>query len=77
MYGPVIRDLRKQRGLTQAQLAALLGVRQSNIANIENGLVSFSSVDTLRRIAAALDVPLSELVMMDGGSVDVPAPTTA
>ena len=69
MYGEKIRTLRKQRGLTQTQLAALLGMKQHAIANIENGLTQFTGVDKLRRIADALDVPLDVLVDDDQGSV--------
>ena len=46
--------LRIQRGLTQAQLAELVGTRQPSIARLENGN-SFPSLSFLKRIADALD----------------------
>lgn len=32
-----LRDLRKSKGLQQADLAALVGVRRETIGNLENG----------------------------------------
>lgn len=62
MYGETIRTLREQRGMTQAQLAELLGLKQTAIANMESGLSAFSGVERLRQIAAALDVSIEEIV---------------
>ena len=33
-----LRDLRKSKGLQQADLAALVGVRRETIGNLENGI---------------------------------------
>lgn len=43
---PLLRSLRKQRGLTQAQLGQLLGVSQARVAEIEAnpGVVSIASM---------------------------------
>lgn len=71
MYGNAIRRLRKQRNMTQSELADALGVGQSAVANMENGLVQFSAVDQLRRIAEILGVPLAEIV----DSAEVPDST--
>ena len=62
MYGQTIRRLREQRNMTQGELADLLGVGQSAVANMENGLVQFSAVEKLRRIADILGVPLDDIV---------------
>lgn len=53
-----LRALRKRRGLTQAQLAALVGVSQARIAEIEAnpGLVSF---DQVVQLLSALGVTIS------------------
>lgn len=50
---PHLRALRKRRGLTQAQLGALVGVKQARIAEIEAqpGAVS---LDQLTRLLAVL-----------------------
>ena len=52
-----LRALRKSRGLTQAQLGALVGVKQARIAEIEAqpGAVS---LDQLTRVLAALGATL-------------------
>jgi DNA-binding XRE family transcriptional regulator len=53
---PVAR-LRIQRGLTQAQLAAMVGTRQPSIARLENGS-SLPSISFLQKVAAALDATI-------------------
>ncbi len=52
--GYQIARLRIQRGLTQAQLAEMVGTRQPSIARLENGN-SKPSLSFLKRIADALD----------------------
>lgn len=56
--GTIIRDARKHRGLTQAQLAEQLGTSQSAIHRIESGNQNLS-MDMINRIASALN---SELI---------------
>jgi HTH-type transcriptional regulator/antitoxin HipB len=53
-----LRALRKRRGLTQAQLGALIGVSQARIAEIEAnpGLVNF---EQLMKLLAVLGVSLT------------------
>ena len=55
--GRLIRDARKQRGLTQHQLAELLNTSQSAIHRIEAGNQNLS-LDYINRIAQALESPL-------------------
>ena len=52
--GYQIARLRIQRGLTQTQLAEMVGTRQPSIARLENGS-SVPSLSYLERIAKALD----------------------
>lgn len=52
--GYQIARLRIQRGLTQAQLAEMVGTHQPSIARLENGN-SVPSLSFLKRIADALD----------------------
>ena len=49
-----VARLRIARGLTQAQLADLVGTRQPSIARLESGAVP-PSMSFLRKVAAALD----------------------
>jgi HTH-type transcriptional regulator/antitoxin HipB len=47
-----LKSLRKTRGLTQAQLARRLGIRQSRLADIENHPETVSSAQLLDLLAA-------------------------
>jgi len=62
--GRKIRVRRLQAGLTLQRLASAVGVSQSLISQVERGLAS-PSITTLRRIAAALDVPIAALFLGD------------
>ncbi|MBR6027712.1 MAG: helix-turn-helix transcriptional regulator [Clostridia bacterium] len=46
-------DARKEKGLSQKELAALTGVKQPAIARLENGNIS-PSIDTLSKLLAPL-----------------------
>lgn len=54
---PHLRALRKARGLTQAQLGELLGLKQARVAEIESKPGSVS-LDQLARVLAALGAAL-------------------
>ncbi|MEX2553643.1 MAG: helix-turn-helix transcriptional regulator [Actinomycetota bacterium] len=47
-------ELRRKRGITQKQLAALTGVAQSEISRIERGVVHPTDI-TLAKLADAMD----------------------
>ncbi len=53
-----IRELREQRGLTQTDLANLLGTRQSVVSRLESSGEKGLSLKTLLEIASALDIAL-------------------
>lgn len=55
--GERIRALREANGLSQAELARLIGSTQPSIARLEAGRVS-PTLETLDRVAAALGVEL-------------------
>jgi len=55
--GALVRDARKQRGLTQTQLAEALQTSQSAVARIEQGKQNVS-LEILARIGSALDTGL-------------------
>jgi XRE family transcriptional regulator, fatty acid utilization regulator len=63
IVGRRIRHLRKARGLTQAQLAELCELPQSQISQIESGVRLGSAIQlrAARRIAFALGVSLDAL----------------
>src|SRR3954452_9346626 len=58
--GALVRDARKQRGLTQTQLADAMQTSQSAVARIEQGKQNVS-LEILARIGAALDTGLVQL----------------
>lgn len=51
-----IGELLDSRGLTQAQLSEMTGVRQAAISQLSRGFVSRVSIDHLERIANALNI---------------------
>ena len=61
--GQIIGKLRTQRGMSQEVLSGLAGIARSHLAEIENGRKS-PTVETLWRIAGALDMRLSDLIRM-------------
>ena len=59
--GKIIAELRKKKGLTQKQLAAVLGVTDKAVSRWENGN-GLPDVSLLPKIAAAFDVTVDELL---------------
>lgn len=60
LLGERIRELRKDRGFTQEQLAELVDVEQKHVSRLELGK-SFPTIERLEKIADALNVPLRDL----------------
>lgn len=59
--GLIIKRLRESEGLSQAKLAASLGITRVYLSQLENGKKQ-GSLDILRDIAARFDLPLSLLL---------------
>jgi transcriptional regulator with XRE-family HTH domain len=57
--GSKIRQLRKERTLTQAELASRIGVQQSDLCRMENGEYKVS-LDTLFRILAVFGMEIGD-----------------
>lgn len=55
-----IRRIRKEKGLTQAQLADLIQYNEGTIANIENSSYQTFSLEFLYVISKKLNVPMVE-----------------
>lgn len=60
-YGKRLRELRDERGLTQEKLAELAGLERTYISQAEQGRRN-TTVLTLQKLAAALDVEVTELL---------------
>jgi len=59
LLGDRIRELRKARGLTQEQLAEMVGVEQKHVSRLELGK-SFPTIERLEKLAEAFNVPLRD-----------------
>ena len=60
LIGDKIRKYRRQKGLSQEQLGAMLHFSQSKISKIERS--DWDSLSDLRLIARALEVPIEKLI---------------
>jgi transcriptional regulator with XRE-family HTH domain len=69
-----IREVRRQKGLTQTALAQLIGKTQGLIGKYERGEVRIPT-DTLWSIAEALGVPIAQLFERHGNGSQEIAPT--
>lgn len=66
IIGLNIAYYRKLKGLTQLQLAEIVGISRTHMSNIEAPNMQTSiSLETLLDIADALDVPVSNILKFD------------
>lgn len=56
--GHIIQQFRKLKGMSQADLAGLAGLRQEQISRIEGGAIE-SKISTIFDLLAALDLELT------------------
>jgi transcriptional regulator with XRE-family HTH domain len=63
--GTTIRAHRLQRGLSQGDIEKKTGLLRCYLSRVENGH-TVPSLDTLSKIAAALDLPISQFFAEDG-----------
>lgn len=68
--GEKIRGLRKERGLTQADLAARIGVQQSDLCRMETGEYRVS-LDALFKILGTFEMGIGEFFRESDGEADV------
>lgn len=68
-FGARLRKLRRERGMTQEELAERSGYHPTHVANIERGR-NLPSLEAVFRLARALGVPPADLV----GTGDAGAP---
>jgi len=57
-----VKQLRKKLGLSQEKLARLADVSNNTIINIEAGKQDNPTIDTLKKVAKALDIPVEDLI---------------
>ncbi|TGG95934.1 XRE family transcriptional regulator [Natronospirillum operosum] len=58
--GQAIARRRKEKGLTQAQVAEFMGIEKETVSRIENGAIS-PTLQRLKQFAEILDCSLSDL----------------
>ena len=68
--GRALRQLRRRRGLRQADVAALARLAQQTISLIECGHAAAFTIDTVRRAFGALGASYEGLVIWRGGALD-------
>lgn len=71
--GRYIRERRRDRGLTQAQLAETLGWAQERVSTLENGKYGMPSVPALAGLARALGCSLAEVLQAAGFAAELRA----
>lgn len=64
MFEDRLKDLRKKKGVTQAQVAESIYVSRSLIAKFETG-AAYPNRETLEKLALYFDVPVSDLIVQD------------
>lgn len=65
-----LRQIRREKGLTQKQLEELSGVPQNTISRIEIGTIKVITTPTLIALARALEVTTDYLLGMDDAESD-------
>lgn len=63
--GRKLRDLRKSRNLTQSDLAARIGIQQSDLCRMENGQYRVN-LETLVKVLREFQMSFSEFFQEDG-----------
>jgi len=57
-----VKRLRGKMGISQEKLARLADVSNNTIINIEAGKQNNPTIETLRKIAKALNIPIKDLI---------------
>jgi transcriptional regulator with XRE-family HTH domain len=67
LNGPQLKKLRTARGLTQDELATMAGVSRATVACGEAGQLANPRIETVQKLARALDVPWVALLTDSSG----------
>ena len=70
LIGYKIKDIRKQRNLTQEQLGELVGVKKAQISKIENSLTD-ARFDTILKVFRALNAKINFNVQLGKQKVPI------
>lgn len=69
LIGQILQEYRVKKGMSQELLSGLAGLDRTHYSKIERGLRS-STLDTLFKIAQALEIPPHEIVRTIEGRMD-------
>lgn len=59
-----LKRLRLLAGLTQAQLAELAGMSETALNQLETGRTAEARISTVRKLAGALDVDITDIALL-------------
>lgn len=62
LIGKNIKKLRKQKGLSQDRLSKLADISYNTVIKLELGGITNPSIDTLQKLAKALNVGVDDLL---------------
>ena len=62
MMGQNIRNFRKKKGLSQEKLARAADISLNTLTKLESGFATKPTIQTVAKIAKALDVSVDELI---------------
>lgn len=62
LIGKKIKKLRMENSLTQEKLAVKANVSYTTLTKIESGVIKRPAVQTIAKIAKALDISIDELI---------------
>lgn len=65
-FGEFLKDLRKKKGLTQTQLAQLVGFSKAHINKLEKGLYKHPSITLLANLSQGLKTNIEDLLAVAG-----------
>jgi len=72
--GTTIRGYRLQRGMSQGDIEKRTGLLRCYLSRVENGH-TVPSLDTLAKIALAMEIPLSQFFVEEGAPAEMQSPT--
>lgn len=64
--GDYLRNLRNEKGLSQAKVYAQIGITNSRLCKAENGADNILSAAELKKLAILYDIPVVTLFIMAG-----------
>ncbi len=72
MLGPLLRQLRRERSMTQQELARRSGVGQTYVSELERGVRTNPSREVVQSLADALSVPIALLAQAAWQGTEAP-----